>query len=179
MAQADQQQDHADGQIDQEDGGPAEGFRQRAAGHGACGQPDSAESGPQPDRLDAFSRHGVGGGEQSERGRAQRRGPDALQHPADDQPADRGREAAQQRRGGEHRHAGQVHPLAAEPVGEDTAGQQQHGDQQYVRVDDPLQTGQSSVQPVLHIGQRRSNDRVVEQDHELAQAGHREQHGSV
>lgn len=119
----------------------------------------------------------MGGGEQCQRRGAHCRGPDALQHPTGDQPADRGREAAQHRRGGEHRHTGQVHPLAAEPVGEDASGQQQHGDQQYVRVDDPLQTGQLSVQPVLHVGQRRSNDRVVEQNHELAQAGHREQRG--
>ncbi|GAA0593311.1 hypothetical protein GCM10010394_23280 [Streptomyces crystallinus] len=35
------------------------------------------------------------------------------------------------------------------------------------------------MQPVLHIGQRRSHDRVVEQNHELAEAGHREQHAPV
>ena len=178
-AQTDQQQDRADGHIDEEDGGPAEGFDQHAAGHGACGQTDSAESGPQPDRLDPFLRHGIGGGEQGQRGGAQRRGPDALQHPSGDQPADRGRDGAQHGRDGEHRDAGQEHPLAAEAVGEDAAGQQQHGDQQHVGVDDPLQTGQLGVQPVLHIGQRRTNNRVVEQHHELPQAGHCEQRGPV
>lgn len=66
MAQADQEQDHADGQIDQEDGGPAEGFRQYTAGHGARGQTDSAEAGPQPDGLHSILRQRMGGGEQGE-----------------------------------------------------------------------------------------------------------------
>nr|WP_263657442.1 hypothetical protein [Nonomuraea gerenzanensis] len=66
---------------------------------------------------------------------------------------------------------GQEHPPAAEPVGEDAARQQQHGHQQHVGVDDPLQAGQPDMEPLLHVGQGGTDDRVVEQHHELARAG--------
>ena len=57
-------------------------------------------------------------------------------------------------------------PLAAEAVAESTRGEQQAGEDEHVRVDDPLQLGAGCAEVVLQRGERDVEDGVVEPDDE-------------
>jgi hypothetical protein len=65
-----------------------------------------------------------------------------------------GREAAGQAGAPEHGQPGQQHALAAEPVGQAAEGQQQRGEDQVERVNDPQQLSGGGMQ-LAHQGGKR------------------------
>ena len=70
-------------------------------------------------------------------------------------------------------------PVAAEAVAEAAGGEQQAGEDERVGVDDPLQLAGGGAEAALarRVGQRRERDvedRVVERDHDQADAQHQQ-----
>jgi hypothetical protein len=82
------------------------------------------------------------------------------------------REPAQQRRGGEHRQAGEEHVPAADQVAEPPSQQEQPAEGDQVRVDDPGEARLREPEVVLDRRQRDRDDRPVEDDHQHAGAEH-------
>jgi hypothetical protein len=72
--------------------------------------------------------------------------------------------------------AGQEHPAPADPVAERGGGQQEGGEGQRVRVDEPLQVGQRRAELGADHRQRGAHHQVVQRDHEGRDAD-RGQHG--
>ncbi len=79
-------------------------------------------------------------------------------------------EAADKRRGREQNEAVDEHAAAPEQVRGAAAQQQEAGERDGVRVDDPLKIDLGEVQRVADRGQRDVDDRDVENHHELRQA---------
>jgi hypothetical protein len=169
-ADAEGQAGNGDRNVDEEHPAPARSGDEGAADRGTEPQSGARQGGVEADGADALPRDGERRRHQGQARRGQRGAPDPLQRPADVELRHRGRQAAQQRAGGEQRHAEAEQPLAAEPVGERPAGQQQRGERQRVCIDHPLDAGESGVQPGLDGRQRGVHDREVEEHHEEADA---------
>ena len=176
LAGGEEGDDHgADGdrQVEEEDRAPGDVLGQRAADRRPDRERQRRDAGPQADRLAALSgrerrrddRQGAGHHE---------RAADALERAARDEPFLSRREADQRARAGEHDHAEQEHPAAAEDVAEPAARDEQHRERQRVRVDGPLERRDRRAEVVLDRRQRDVHDRVVEHDHEQREAHGRE-----
>ena len=83
-------------------------------------------------------------------------------------------EAAGQRGEREQEQARDEHPPAPEQVSRAAAEEQEAGEGDRIGVDDPLQVDLGEVEPRADRGQRDVDDRDVEDDHELRQAGQEE-----
>jgi hypothetical protein len=59
-------------------------------------------------------------------------------------------DAREQRTGAEQEEAGEQRPLSAEPVTERATREQQAGEDEGVRVDDPLQRRPAGIEVALH-----------------------------
>jgi hypothetical protein len=92
----------------------------------------------------------------------------------DDQRLRPGREAAHQAGEREQGETGEEDPPSAVEIGRPAAEQQEAREGQRVGVDHPLQAGRAEAEVGAHRGQRHRDDRHVEDDHELAEAGDRE-----
>src|SRR5262249_6978539 len=88
-----------------------------------------------------------------------------------------GGEPAGQAGGPDHGQPGQQHALAAEPVGQAAAGQQQRGEDQVVGVDDPLQLGGGGVQLAHQRRKRHGHQGRVQVDQERCQQQRNKNHG--
>ena len=85
-------------------------------------------------------------------------------------------EAAEQAGRGEQAEADQEDAPAPEQVGQPAAEQEQAAEGQGVGGHHPLEAGGAEVEVVLDGGQGDVHDRHVEDDHELGQADHDEDH---
>ena len=81
-----------------------------------------------------------------------------------------GGEAAGEAGGAEHGQPGQQHALAAEPVGQAAARQQQRGEDEVVGIDDPLQVTEARPQVVLNRRQRDIHHGDIEEQHKYRHA---------
>ena len=160
---------HADGQVDEEDGPPAQCVGQHPAGQrpdGAGGAERGAEDAQRPGQggageLRAQQRRG--GGEQH-------RAADSLQR-AEQLQRQRGRgQRARQRPGGEDDQAGQEQPAPAQPVTQGGRRQQQHRQHQGVGGAHPLQVRQARLQIPLNRWQRHAHYGDIQQQHEHRRA---------
>ena len=158
------------GRLIQKNRAPVEGLHEQAADRRGRAPCTGAERGAQADRLRALARTGEHVAHDRDRGRRQHRAADRLDRAERDQPAETGREAAQQR--AEHEHA-QADAEDAAPLtrSHDRARQhQQAGDDERVGVDDPLQPRYRRVEVAADRGQRDVHDRRVEADDQQRQA---------
>ena len=88
-----------------------------------------------------------------------------------------GREAASEAGCPEHGQSGQQHALPAEPVGQAAEGQQQRGEDEVERVDDPLQLGGGGMK-LAHQGRKRHvHQRGVQVDEERREQQRDQDHG--
>ena len=143
-----QRDDHradGDGEVDEEDRAPGDLLGQPAADDRADRERDRRDAGPGADRLPALMRRERVGDDREGRGHHERRA-DPLDRARGDERAVAGREADRGRGEREHDDAEQEHPAAPEDVAEPSAGDEQHGERQRVRVDGPLERGQRRVE---------------------------------
>ena len=126
------------GDVEPEDPLPGDSLHDGAADERAERDAQSGDAAPDP-QGGAAALGGEGLAHESQRERGNDRRSDSLQRPGRDQCVDRRCQGRRGAREGEDAHTDQEHPLAAEPVAEGGAGQQQHGEGERVGVDRPLQ----------------------------------------
>ena len=117
---------------------------------------------------------GEGGRQQAQGGRGQDGAPDALSGPGGDQLRSSLGEPAEEAEEGKGRQSDDEDAAPAKHVSGAAAEHQEAGEGQRVGVDDPLLAGIRHVEPGAHLRQRDIDDRDVEDDHELGDAGDRE-----
>ena len=138
-----------DRDVDEEDRAPPEVLEQEAAERRArCATPRPATRGPDADRLGPLARVGEDVGEDRQGRRHDERAADAHQRPGADQlrPASADERGADGARAPKSDEADARTPRAAEPVAEAAGGEQQPGEHERVRVDDPLQLAVTRAQ---------------------------------
>lgn len=156
----------SDGQVDQEDRGPAEAVHEEAADD-RPGE-DGGAGAHAPVAEEAGSAHRVRLGLPDDRQGA--RDEEGRGHPlhgaAGDQIAQRRRQGAEEGAGQEERHADEEPAFPAVPVSQRAAGQHAGGQADGEGVDDPLAPRDGGVQVGLHGGERDGDDGEVEQGDE-------------
>ena len=169
-----EQRDRNDGQVDQEHRTPPEVLEEPASGHGPDGDPQPGHGRPHADGLRPLPGVGEDVG-QDRQGRGHDGGAaDAHHRPGADEHA---RRAGERRGGRTEAEDGQAHlegAAAPEAVRQHAGGQEQAGEHQHVRVDDPLLLARRGSQVLDERGEGHVEDRVVDPDDEQAQAEHRE-----
>ena len=160
----------ADRHIDEEDPRPGEGLREDAAEQQADGGAAGGEPGPQAQRLALVVAVGERRVDDRQRRRGDERRPDPLQRARADQHPGGAREAVDQRRDGEDRHADEEQPPAPEQVRQPAAEQQEAAEGERVGVDHPLEVRAGQFQSGLNRRQRDVDDRGIEHDHQLREA---------
>ncbi len=122
---------------DEEDRAPPELLEQRARDEDAERAAGTGEAGPDADRLGAFFRreHAGDGGQGA---RHEERSAQAGERAQPDEGSGRAHERRQQRPDAEDGGAGDQRTAAPEPVAHRAGGEQQRGEHQCVRIDDPL-----------------------------------------
>ncbi len=162
---------HPDGHVHQEHRPPAEPGRQHPAGQHPDGRAGPAERAPHAQRGRPLRTRVAGRDDGQRRGR-QQRGAEPLPGPGGDQRACCRRQAAGQRRGREHRQAGEEDPAPARHVRGPAAEQHQAAAGQHVGGDDPLQATGGQAERPCDRRQRHVHHGGIEDHHEL---GHAEQ----
>ena len=160
---------HADGQVDEEDGPPAQCVGQHPAGQrpdGAGAADRGAEDAQGPGQggageLRAQQRRG--GGEQH-------RAADSLQRAEQLERECGPGQRTRQRPGGEDDQADQEQPALAQPVTQGGRRQQQHGQHQGIGGAHPLQVRQARPQIPLNRWQRHAHHGDIQQQHERRRA---------
>ena len=109
--------------------------------------------------------------QQRQRERHEQRGAEALDGARDDELREVRRERPGGRGSSEHEQPGDQHAPAAVAVAERGAREDEDGEDEDVRVHDPLQAIDRDSEIALHRRQRRDDDEVVEGDHEERGAG--------
>ena len=127
-------------EVDEEDRVPARVLDQEAARDRADGDAEAGDAGPHADRLGAFTGGKDGGDDRQRRGHDERAA-DAHEGAGGDQHLRRGRERGETRAEAEDGQADGEAAFAAEAVAEGAGGEEQAGEDEHVRVDDPLQLG--------------------------------------
>ena len=141
---------------------------------GAERQADPHRGAPDADRLSPLTGIVEDVADDPHRHRVEHRAPHRLQHAEGDQQAERGGDAAQQRRDREDDEPRLEDAAAAEPVPGGPAEDQQAREHERVGVDDPLQARDTCVQFATDRGQGDVDDRVVEPDDQQAHAADHE-----
>ncbi len=170
LAARDQERDHPHRHVDEEDPAPAEevgedAAQQRTRGRTGRGHRAPGAESPGPGRAFGIRRRQDGEGGGCQDGRTQ-----PLEGAGADQQGLVLGQAAEQTREGEHRQADEEDLAPPVEVGRPAAEQQETGEGQGVRIDDPLQVRIAEVQVVLYRRQRDVHDGRVEHDHELPHA---------
>ncbi len=109
-----------------------------------------------------------------ERQRRDDRAPDPLDGSSGDEPLGRRSEGGRSGRAGEDRDTDHEHPLAPEAVAERGAREEEDGEGERVRVDDPLELLDRRAEVDADHGECGRDDEVVEHDHEERDRGDRE-----
>jgi hypothetical protein len=174
-----QDEDQADGHVDEQHPAPADPLREHAAddrAHRAAGRHRGA---PGAQSLGALARVGERGHDQRHGRRGEDRAGQALDRAGRDEQAAGVGHASGQARGGEADQAGEEHGLGAEQVGRASAEQEQAGEAEGVGVDDPLHAGRRQVERTAHGRQGDVHDADVQDHHELSDARDDQQRGLV
>ena len=148
--------------------------RERTADHRPERHRDPDDAAPDADRLRTLTRIGEDVADDRHRDRVEHRAAHALKGAEGDQPAGRGRGAAQERADREEPEPDREDALAPDPVGDGAAQDQQRRQHDRVRVDDPLELRQRRIQVAVDRRQRDVDDRVVQRDQQDAHAADRE-----
>jgi hypothetical protein len=164
-----------DRDVDEEDRRPAEAVRQEAAEQDARGRPDRSDGAPDAQGAVTRCPFVKRGRDDRKRRRGDDRPADALDRPCRQEHPGRLRDGAEERCGGEDDCPGEEHPSPAEEVGGSPAQQQEAGEGQRVRVQDPLESDAREAELVFDRREGDVHDRDVEDHHELAQADDQEQ----
>ncbi len=160
-------------QVDEEDPAPRGRVDQPPAEERADGGRHTAQAGPGADGP----RPVVGAERRLEDGQAprcQQRTAHPLHHPGEDEEHRGGGHRAQQRTDREHDDAELEDALAAEPVAERPAEQDQRRDRQQVAVEHPLQPADPGVEVVADCRQRHVDDGRVQEGDARAEDGGRQ-----
>jgi hypothetical protein len=168
-----------DGHHREEDARPRETLDQPAAEDRPGRDRDPRGRTPEADRprtLGALYEHV---GDDRERGWKDHRGAQAHEAACRDQLPRRARQAARRAAQAEDRETREQHALAAEAVREAAGGQQQRGEHEVVRIDDPLQLAVGCMQLAHQRGQRDVDDRRVEVDREGGEQERRQDQWAV
>ena len=165
--------DQPDRHVDVEDRAPADVLGEQAADQRADRERERRDTRPDADRRAALARR-ERGRDDRERGRVHQRGAGALDDAGADQEPRARRERAGERGAAEDRQADDEDAPAPEQVGQLAAGEHQRGECERVAGDDPLELREPGPELTLDRGQRHVHDRVVEHDHEQAEADGRE-----
>jgi hypothetical protein len=147
---------------------------QRAAGDRTERDRQAGDRGPRANRRGSFLSVGERVAEDRQGGRENHGRGQAHQAAGRDQRADAAREAGEGREPGERGEPKLEGALAPVPIAQAPASQQQRGEDQRVRVDDPLKLACRSVQPSADRGERDVDDRVVNDREKNAQAQNRQ-----
>ena len=127
---------------------------------------EAVAAGPDAERMAAFGLVAPHHADDGERRRHRQRRADARQRTAGDQHADRRCGSAQQRCGGEYRHADHEDAAPAVEIGQQAAGQQQHGIDEVVGVEHPLQGADAGVEIIADRPRREVDHRHVDLGHQ-------------
>ena len=166
--------DRPDRQVDEEDAAPAQGPDQYPADQGAGGQRHRPAGCPGPDRGRPGRRVGVGRVQKGQGARHEERRTDALREPGTDQDGERGCRAAKGRGQSEEEQPAHVDPPRPPAVAQGTAAEEQARKAQRVGVDHPLQPDDVGVEPGGDPRKCHVDDRGVENDDDVADAGRRQ-----
>ena len=160
-----------DRHVDEEDPLPAQQLGQHAAEQHPGRAAHGAHRAPVAERAVALVALVEGGGDDRQGGRRHHGAAEPLDRARGGQHALARRQAAGQRGGREEQQPGHEHAPAAEQVGGAAAEEQEAGEGQRVGVDHPLQVDGREAEVVADRRQRDVDDRDVEDDHELREAG--------
>ena len=166
----------ADRHVEEEAVAPRQRLGQRAADDQARGGADAGQRAVGGHRARALLALGEARRQQRQRRRRQRGGADALHGAGGDHPSRRLRQADGQRGGGEQADAEHERAPAPEQVTGARAEQQQPAERQRVGVLRPRQAGVAETQVGADAGQRRHQDRDVDQDQQVAGEDDRQHH---
>ena len=166
--EAGDQRDGDDRDVEPEHRAPGEPLEQQAADERAEADSDARDRRPDPDRLAALlAREDVD--DHRQRGGHDHRPADAHRRPQHDQLRRILRERGEHAGDAEEHEPGLQGPLAAEAVAERAHREQDAGEGEQIRVDDPLQRGARRREVGLQRRQRDVEHRVVEPDDEQAE----------
>src|SRR5262249_58706419 len=129
----------ADRDVDEEDPGPREILRQRAAEEAPDGGAADRDSSPDSERPCALRALLEGGRDDRKRGGGDERGAEALKRTCADEHSLASGQAVEERSSGEDDEAGKEDTLATKEVAETATEEQEPAKDKRVRVDDPLQ----------------------------------------
>ena len=141
-----------------------------AAGQRAESDREPDDPGPGSDRRRPLLRVGEDVGEDGQGGREDEGSSEAHQAPSNDEHVRRPREAGEGRESSEGEDADLEGTLSSVAVPEAAADEQESGEHQRIRVDDPLQLAVRGVELLADPGQRHVHDRVVNHGKEHAEA---------
>jgi hypothetical protein len=159
------------GNVDEKDPAPVGELDQRAAGEQTGGGAKSEQPGPDGQCAASLRGCGRGGQEQGQGRRRQQRAEGPLERPRPDEHPGAGGDPAQRRRSGEAGQADGEDPPRSEAIGEPAADEEQAAEGQQVGIDHPREIGHREVQLLPDRGQGDVGDGVVDQEHELGDAG--------
>ena len=160
---AEHERERADRHVHEEHRAPVEVLDQEAPEHRAERDTDTRHPRPNPDRARPFVT-GERVGQDRQCRREDERGSDAHETAHDDEHLGRVGERCQTGEPAEEDQADGQRALTSELVAERAGGEQQAGEHDDVRVDDPLQIGPARTQVAHDRRQRDVEDRVVDRD---------------
>ncbi len=166
--------DEGDGDVHVEGPAPVEGVGQHAAeqeAHRAAGAGDGAVDAERPGALTGVGERRV---EQGQRGRCEQCAGDTLEGACGDQHLETRGGTAERGGGGEADDTGEEGGLPAEQVGDATTEQQEGGEREGVRGDDPLPVAVGEAEVLLGRRQGDVHDGGVEDHHQLSDGDDRE-----
>jgi hypothetical protein len=151
---------HPDRHPQQEDRPPADRVHQIAAGHRPGHRRHQHRQPEHPHHRATLARWGRLEDDRHPQ-RHHQRPADPLEHPAQDQDVNGGRQAAQRREEGEQPDRPEVRPLGPEPIGQEAGRRHHHGQRQHVRRQDELTLVHRRLEYLDHARQRHVDDRLV------------------
>jgi hypothetical protein len=152
-----------EGHVDPEGAAPAERLQQRAAGDRADQHADAGRGGPDAERLGPLVRREHAGDDRQGGRHDERRAETHDRPPADELGGGAG-EPGDRRAAGEDDQAADERAPRAHPHAEAAGQDQRRGEDQRVRVGDPLQVGGGGLQRPGERRQRGVEHRVVQRD---------------
>ena len=150
-------------------GAPPELLQQCAGDHRADGGAGPGEAGPRGDGPGPLLGREHRRDDRQRGGHDERRA-DAHDPAADDDLPGRRGQPGDQEAPAEHAEPAEEGPLAPEPVAEGPGGQEQPGEHEGVRVDDPVELGGGGAQVLLQAGGRHVEGRDRHDDEDEGQA---------
>ncbi len=156
--------DEADGEVDPEDGAPADGLGEGSSDERADGEGDAGDGSPDADGAGSCLGVGKDVGDDGEGDGVEHGSAEALDGSKGDELVDGVGERAEKRPEAEGRQADEEAAAAAEAVGHGAGEHEEGGDDEGVGVEDPLQAGELGVEIVLDGGEGDVDDGDVHPD---------------